>query len=45
VPNALEQGVIDCVITGTMSAYTVGLHKSTPYGFTLRGAGGSLLVP
>ncbi len=36
VPNALEQGVIDCVITGTMSAYTVGLHKSTPYGFTLR---------
>ncbi len=36
VPQALQQDAIDCVITGTMSAYLVDLHKYTPYGFTLR---------
>ncbi|UTW05288.1 TRAP transporter substrate-binding protein [Amphritea atlantica] len=36
VPDALANNRVDCVITGTMSAYTVGLHKLTPYGFTLR---------
>lgn len=36
VPNALAKGLVDCVITGTMSAYTAKLHEITPYGFTLR---------
>jgi len=36
VPKALEQNKIDCVITGTMSAYTTELYRDTPYGFTLR---------
>jgi TRAP-type C4-dicarboxylate transport system substrate-binding protein len=36
VPNALVKDLVDCVITGTMSAYTSELYKVTPYGFTLR---------
>lgn len=36
VADALESGIFDCVITGTMSAYTGQLHKVAPYGFTLR---------
>ncbi len=36
VPKALEENLIDCVITGTMSAYTSELYKVTPYGFKLR---------
>ncbi len=36
VPNALATDRVDCVITGTMSAYTAQLYKVTPYGFTLR---------
>ncbi|SIS65875.1 TRAP transporter substrate-binding protein [Neptunomonas antarctica] len=36
VPNALANDRVDCVITGTMSAYTAQLYKLTPYGFTLR---------
>ncbi|MGB1236846.1 MAG: TRAP transporter substrate-binding protein [Pseudomonadales bacterium] len=36
VPEALQSGRIDCAITGTMSAYTSGLYKVAPYGFTLR---------
>lgn len=36
VPDALANGVVDCVITGTMSAYTSKLSNTTPYGFTLR---------
>ena len=36
VPDALTKGVVDCVITGTMSAYTSKLYQIAPYGFTLR---------
>lgn len=36
VPEGLANGSIDCVITGTMSAYTSKLYKLTPYGFKLR---------
>ncbi|MEH6650301.1 MAG: TRAP transporter substrate-binding protein [Motiliproteus sp.] len=36
VPNALEKGIFDCVITGTMSAYTGELYKLASYGYTLR---------
>ena len=36
VPEALSNGSIDCVITGTMSAYTSKLYEMLPYGFTLR---------
>lgn len=36
VAHALEKGVVDCVITGTMSAYTGQLYKVASYGFTLR---------
>ncbi|WP_293268610.1 TRAP transporter substrate-binding protein [Neptunomonas sp.] len=36
VPDALEKGIVDCVITGTMSAYTSKLYKVASYGFTLR---------
>jgi len=36
VPDALANGIVDCVITGTMSAYTGRLPQITPYGFTLR---------
>lgn len=36
VPEGLANGLIDCVITGTMSAYTSKLYKLTPYGFKLR---------
>lgn len=36
VPEALKKGLVDCVITGTMSAYTGGLHKVASHGFTLR---------
>lgn len=36
VPKGLSNGSIDCVITGTMSAYTAKLYKLTPYGFKLR---------
>ncbi|MEH6824261.1 MAG: TRAP transporter substrate-binding protein [Motiliproteus sp.] len=36
VPNALEKGIFDCVITGTMSAYTGELYKVASYGYTLR---------
>jgi len=36
VPKALEENLIDCVITGTMSAYASQLYKATPYGFKLR---------
>ena len=36
VPEALSNNRLDCVITGTMSAYTAGLYKEMPYGFTLR---------
>jgi TRAP-type C4-dicarboxylate transport system substrate-binding protein len=36
VPNALETGIFDCVITGTMSAYTGELYKVASYGYTLR---------
>ncbi len=36
VPDALAKDRVDCVITGTMSAYTAKLYKLTPYGFTLR---------
>ncbi|WP_432471529.1 TRAP transporter substrate-binding protein [Amphritea sp. HPY] len=36
VPDALEKGIVDCVITGTMSAYTGELYKVAEYGFTLR---------
>lgn len=36
VPNALKQGIVDCVITGTMSAYTGKLYKIANHGFTLR---------
>lgn len=36
VPEGLSNGSIDCVITGTMSAYTSKLYKLTPYGFKLR---------
>ncbi|RDE18947.1 transporter [Motiliproteus coralliicola] len=36
VSDALESGIFDCVITGTMSAYTGELYKVAPYGFTLR---------
>ncbi|MCP4767937.1 MAG: TRAP transporter substrate-binding protein [Gammaproteobacteria bacterium] len=33
---ALEKGIIDCAITGTMSAYTGKLYRVTSYAFTLR---------
>lgn len=36
VANALAKGIVDCVITGTMSAYTGKLHKVASYGFKLR---------
>jgi TRAP-type C4-dicarboxylate transport system substrate-binding protein len=36
VPDALRKGIVDCAITGTMSAYTGELYKVAPYGFTLR---------
>ncbi|WP_245573924.1 TRAP transporter substrate-binding protein [Neptunomonas japonica] len=36
VPEALEKGIVDCVITGTMSAYTSKLYKVASHGFTLR---------
>lgn len=36
VPDALEKGIVDCVITGTMSAYTGELYKVASYAFTLR---------
>lgn len=36
VPEALAKHKIDCVITGSMSAYTAKLYSQTPYGFTLR---------
>ncbi len=36
VPDALRKGIVDCVITGTMSAYTGELYKVASYGFTLR---------
>jgi len=36
VPSALEKGIFDCAITGTMSAYTGELHKVARYGYTLR---------
>jgi len=36
VPEALEKGIFDCAITGTMSAYTSQLYKVAPYGYTLR---------
>lgn len=36
VPKALEKGIFDCVITGTMSAYTGELYKVASYGYTLR---------
>lgn len=36
VPQALQNGTIDCAITGTMSAYTSELYRDAPFGFTLR---------
>ena len=36
VPQALEKGIFDCAITGTMSAYTGKLYKVASYGYTLR---------
>ena len=36
VAEAMQKGVFDCVITGTMSAYTGELYKVASYGFTLR---------
>lgn len=36
IPEGLSNGSIDCVITGTMSAYTSKLYKFLPYGFKLR---------
>ncbi|EAR61634.1 putative transport protein [Oceanospirillum sp. MED92] len=36
VPKALEKGIFDCAITGTMSAYTGELYKVADYGYTLR---------
>ena len=36
VPEALEKGIFDCAITGTMSAYTGELYKVASYGYTLR---------
>ncbi len=36
VPEAMKKGVFDCVITGTMSAYTGELYKVASHGFTLR---------
>ncbi len=36
VPSALKKGIFDCVITGTMSAYTGELYKVASYGYTLR---------
>jgi len=36
VVSGLQTGVIDCAITGTMSAYTGQLYKVANYGFTLR---------
>lgn len=36
VPKALEEGIFDCAITGTMSAYTGKLYKVAPYGYKLR---------
>jgi len=36
VAGALENDLIDCVITSAMSAYTGKLYKVAPYGFTLR---------
>ena len=36
VPEALEKGIFDCAITGTMSAYTGKLYKVASYGYTLR---------
>ena len=36
IPEGLSNGSIDCVITGTMSAYTSKLYKILPYGFKLR---------
>jgi TRAP-type C4-dicarboxylate transport system substrate-binding protein len=36
IPTALSNGSMDCVITGTMSAYTSELYKTLPYGFKLR---------
>lgn len=36
VARALENDLIDCVITSAMSAYTGKLYRVAPYGFTLR---------
>ncbi|WP_232846206.1 TRAP transporter substrate-binding protein [Amphritea pacifica] len=36
VPEALGNNSLDCIITGTMSAYNAELYKEMPYGFTLR---------
>ncbi len=36
VPEALEKGIFDCAITGTMSAYTGELYKVASHGYTLR---------
>ena len=33
---ALEKGVVDCGITGTMSAYTANWHQVADYAYTLR---------
>ena len=36
VAPALKKGIVDCAITGTMSAYTAKLYEVAPYAFTLR---------
>lgn len=36
VPKALEKGIFDCAVTGTMSAYAAELYKVASYGYTLR---------
>ena len=36
VVRALEKGVVDCAITGTMSAYTGKLYQAATHAFTLR---------
>jgi TRAP-type C4-dicarboxylate transport system substrate-binding protein len=36
VAPALKKGIVDCAITGTMSAYTGKLYEVASYGFTLR---------
>ena len=36
IPEGLTTGAIDCVITGTTSAYTRKLYKVASYGYKLR---------